>query len=374
MLLDFCEILCTSPTFAFIALRSLSLRRQSDRSYPLRKVTADGLRISTNATLQPSWLFCAVDCSTVLAFVFQVTAWRYLLFAKLEILPALPKAKLHLSIAVSGKCHLPPCFNFAPGAAARLDAELAKLIRGLGNCRSEDSLAHFARRGVIMNEVYINQEAEPCVLEVDETLDLVGLNLQPANIVTNSKRGLVDSQSGQTKRRFADIQQDVLRDGLAGSKTHPLQISGAPIAGACNVERGYGLGRLPEAPDEEGPGPSKKNKTGQLSGAPLIEQSKPLVKRYLFELLPDPSLPSEGSQVVQGLFDFTGLKVPVTAVFYQQMQALQGPQQHLAPTMTQLQLWSHSHICSRQHQTCPSAVRWTLLCMYATSSSESGGP
>ena len=46
-----------------------------------------------------------------------------------------------------------------------------------------------------------------------------------------SKRGLVDSQSGKTKRRFADIQQDVLHDGLAGSKTRPLQISGAPIAG-----------------------------------------------------------------------------------------------------------------------------------------------
>ena len=35
--------------------------------------------------------------------------------------------------------------------------------------------------------------------------------------------------------------------------------------------------------------------------------------------------------MLQGLFDFTGLKVPVTAVFYQQMLALQGPQQHLAP-------------------------------------------
>ena len=46
-----------------------------------------------------------------------------------------------------------------------------------------------------------------------------------------SKRGLVDSRSGKTKRRFADIQQDVLHDGLAGSKTRPLQISGAPIAG-----------------------------------------------------------------------------------------------------------------------------------------------
>ena len=41
------------------------------------------------------------------------------------------------------------------------------------------------RRGVIMNEVYINQEAEPYVLEEDETLDLAGLNLQPASIVIN---------------------------------------------------------------------------------------------------------------------------------------------------------------------------------------------
>ena len=36
-----------------------------------------------------------------------------------------------------------------------------------------------------MNEVFINQEAEPHVLEVDETLDLAGLNLQPASIVIN---------------------------------------------------------------------------------------------------------------------------------------------------------------------------------------------
>ena len=51
-----------------------------------------------------------------------------------------------------------------------------------------------------------------------------------------SKKSLVDSQIGKTKRRFADIQQDVLHDGLAGfkkagSKTRPLQISGAPVAG-----------------------------------------------------------------------------------------------------------------------------------------------
>ena len=46
-----------------------------------------------------------------------------------------------------------------------------------------------------------------------------------------SKKGLVDSQTGKTKRRFADIQQDVLHNGVVGSKTRPLQISGTPIAG-----------------------------------------------------------------------------------------------------------------------------------------------
>ena len=35
--------------------------------------------------------------------------------------------------------------------------------------------------------------------------------------------------------------------------------------------------------------------------------------------------------MLQGLFNFTGLKVPVTAVFYQQVLAIQGPQQHLVP-------------------------------------------
>lgn len=36
-----------------------------------------------------------------------------------------------------------------------------------------------------MDEVYINQEADPYVLETDGTLDLAGLNLQPASIVIN---------------------------------------------------------------------------------------------------------------------------------------------------------------------------------------------
>lgn len=36
-----------------------------------------------------------------------------------------------------------------------------------------------------MNEVFINQEADPYILEIDGTLDLAGLNLQPASIVIN---------------------------------------------------------------------------------------------------------------------------------------------------------------------------------------------
>jgi len=70
---------------------------------------------------------------------------------------------------------------------------------------------------------------------------------------------------------------------------------------------------------------------GHISEAPLVEQSELLVKQHLFEPLPDPRLPSTGSQVQQWLFDLEELKVPVTAIFYQQMLALQGPQRRLVP-------------------------------------------
>ncbi|KAL0054707.1 hypothetical protein WJX82_001265 [Trebouxia sp. C0006] len=83
----------------------------------------------------------------------------------------------------------------------------------------------------LMDEVFINQEANPYVLEVDGTLDLAGLQLQPGSIVINSKKGLVDVQTSKTKRIFADIQQKVLHDTTAGSTSNPLHISGAPIAG-----------------------------------------------------------------------------------------------------------------------------------------------
>ena len=85
-----------------------------------------------------------------------------------------------------------------------------------------------------MDEVFINHEADPYVLDIDGTLDLAGLNLQPASIVINksvtflsqtadsswltgadstqvgvcSKRALVDAQTCKTKRSPADIQQN----------------------------------------------------------------------------------------------------------------------------------------------------------------------
>ncbi|DBA81237.1 TPA: hypothetical protein ACH3X2_007050 [Trebouxia sp. C0005] len=87
-----------------------------------------------------------------------------------------------------------------------------------------------------MNEVFINQEADPYVSEIDGTLDLAGLNLQPASIVINRKKGLVDAQTSKTKRTFADIQQHILQDLTAGGRAHPLHISGASVAGTAQTK------------------------------------------------------------------------------------------------------------------------------------------
>lgn len=65
----------------------------------------------------------------------------------------------------------------------------------------------------------------------------------------------------------------------------------------------------------------------------MTEQSELLVQQYLFKPLPNSLLPSTGSQVLQWLFDFTELKVPVTPLFFQQMLTLQGPQQYLIPVL-----------------------------------------
>ncbi|KAL0042429.1 hypothetical protein WJX77_012155 [Trebouxia sp. C0004] len=54
--------------------------------------------------------------------------------------------------------------------------------------------------------------------------------LEPTSIVINSKKGLLDAQTCKTKRRIVGIQQDTLHDITAGSKAHPLHISGAYVA------------------------------------------------------------------------------------------------------------------------------------------------
>lgn len=113
----------------------------------------------------------------------------------------------------------------------------------------------------LMEEVFINQEKDPYVLEADGRLDLAALQLQPASIVINrsvknsalvaesswptsielqydsicSKKGLVDAQTSKTKRSFADIQQKVLHDTTAGSKANSLKVSGASVAGKSSM-------------------------------------------------------------------------------------------------------------------------------------------
>ncbi|KAL0028829.1 hypothetical protein WJX79_010748 [Trebouxia sp. C0005] len=82
----------------------------------------------------------------------------------------------------------------------------------------------------LMEEVFINQETDPYVIEVDGTLDLAALQLQPATVVINGKKGLVDVQSSKTKRTLADIQDKVLHDATAGSMANPLRISGALLS------------------------------------------------------------------------------------------------------------------------------------------------
>ncbi|KAA6426318.1 MAG: hypothetical protein FRX49_03429 [Trebouxia sp. A1-2] len=86
----------------------------------------------------------------------------------------------------------------------------------------------------LMEEVFINQETDPYVIEVDGTLDLAALQLQPATIVINGKKGLVDVQSSKTKRTLADIQDKVLHDATAGSMANPLRISGALLSGTSD--------------------------------------------------------------------------------------------------------------------------------------------
>ncbi|KAL0048986.1 hypothetical protein WJX82_003728 [Trebouxia sp. C0006] len=89
-----------------------------------------------------------------------------------------------------------------------------------------------------MEEVFINEEARPYILEADGTLDLGALRLQPSSIAISGRLGLVDLLTSKTKRTFAKeassqavslqqvdqtIQQQVdhrIQDALKAAKHH----------------------------------------------------------------------------------------------------------------------------------------------------------
>ena len=52
-----------------------------------------------------------------------------------------------------------------------------------------------------MDEVFINQEADPYVLEADGTLDVAALQLQPATVVIN---GSVITPTSSCKQKLAN--------------------------------------------------------------------------------------------------------------------------------------------------------------------------
>ncbi|DBA75751.1 TPA: hypothetical protein ACH3X1_010162 [Trebouxia sp. C0004] len=82
-----------------------------------------------------------------------------------------------------------------------------------------------------MDEVFINQEVDPYVIEADGTLDVAALQLQPATVVIN---GLVVRPTPKLQTETGPL---VLRDATAGSMAHPLRISGALLAGrAMNLQ------------------------------------------------------------------------------------------------------------------------------------------
>ena len=84
-----------------------------------------------------------------------------------------------------------------------------------------------------MDEVYINKEEEPFVLEVDGRLDLSGLGLLYSSISLQGKKGLVDKDTGMTKRPWAELLQKLPSDSLAvlGTRQNPLQAKGVREVG-----------------------------------------------------------------------------------------------------------------------------------------------
>jgi hypothetical protein len=85
----------------------------------------------------------------------------------------------------------------------------------------------------MMSEVYVNDDKEPYVLEVDEKLDLSGFELQYPWISLQGKKGLIDNATGITKRKWAEL-LEILPSGSQaklGTKENPLLVKGLRVVG-----------------------------------------------------------------------------------------------------------------------------------------------
>lgn len=107
----------------------------------------------------------------------------------------------------------------------------------------------------LMEEVFINEEARPYILEADGTLDLGALRLQPSSIAINGSVTVCTPSYKRTNSsgrltltcgtfhaaawawlicRPAKLRghlQKVMRDASAGSRKNPLHVSGELLAG-----------------------------------------------------------------------------------------------------------------------------------------------
>ncbi len=81
--------------------------------------------------------------------------------------------------------------------------------------------------------MYVNDDEEPYVLEVDGRLDLSGFGLQYPLISLQGMKGLVDDATGITKRKWAEL-LEILSSGSQaklGTKENPLQVKGVQVFG-----------------------------------------------------------------------------------------------------------------------------------------------
>lgn len=85
-----------------------------------------------------------------------------------------------------------------------------------------------------MTLVYINDDGEPYMLEKDGRLDLSGFGWHYPSISLQGIKGLVNKDTGITKRNWAELLEVLPANGQAelGTQLNPLQVKGAPDVGS----------------------------------------------------------------------------------------------------------------------------------------------